>query len=108
MSCDAEKGEFIDHINGNGLYNRKINMRVITNKGNLTNFTRRNINNKSGYRNVAWIEDLGVWRVQLQLDGNNVKFGDFTDVHEAGKLAEELRNKYYGEVIEDETFFNAI
>jgi hypothetical protein len=48
-----------------------------------------------GYRNVSLIK--GKWVVQLQIDGKNTKLGSFDDVHEAGKFAEEMRQKYYGE-----------
>ena len=37
------------------------------------------------------------WVVQLQIDGKNTKLGSFDDVHEAGKFAEEMRQKYYKE-----------
>jgi hypothetical protein len=37
------------------------------------------------------------WVVQLQIEGKNERLGKFKDVHEAGKFAEEMRQKYYGE-----------
>lgn len=106
VDYSPDKGEFVDHINGNGLYNRKTNIRVITNKGNLTNLTRMNINNTSGYRNVCWIRDK--WVVQFMIDGKNKIIAKFDDVDEAGAYAEKIREEYYGKVIDEETFFNAI
>lgn len=37
------------------------------------------------------------YHVQLQINGKNKVLGKFSDVHEAGRFAEEMRQKYYGE-----------
>ena len=88
-------GKDVDHENNDTLDNRKSNMRVVEESNNSKNRKGRNRNNKSGYRNVSLIK--GKWVVQLQIDGKNKKLGAFDDVHEAGKFAEEMRKKYYGE-----------
>lgn len=88
-------GKDVDHENNNTLDNRKSNMRVVVESNNSKNRKGRNRNNKSGYRNVSLIK--GKWVVQLQIDGKNKRLGSFDDVHEAGKFAEEMRQKYYGE-----------
>lgn len=85
----------IDHKNHKTLDNRENNLVIKFAKGNLVNRGRINSNNTSGYRNVSWIK--GFWRVQLQVNGKNKLFPEkFTDVEEAGKFAEQMRNKYYG------------
>lgn len=88
-------GKDVDHENNDTLDNRKSNLRVVVESNNSKNRKGRNKNNKSGYRNVSLIK--GKWVVQLQIDGKNKKLGSFDDVHEAGKFAEEMRQKYYGE-----------
>lgn len=88
-------GKDVDHVNNDTLDNRKSNMRVVEESNNSKNRKGRNKNNKSGYRNVSFIN--GKWIVQLQVDGKNKRLGSFDDVHEAGKFAEEMRQKYYGE-----------
>ena len=87
----------IDHINNDTKNNRKYNLRKTIHKTNATNRKSRNINNKSGYRNVSW--NGSGWSVQLQIDGKNTTLKRFPkdQLEEAGKFAEEMREKYYGE-----------
>jgi hypothetical protein len=96
---DAKDNEYIDHKNFDTLDNRKLNFRYTENNLNLKNRKGKNSNNKSGYRNVSWISGENKWRVQLQINGKNTKLKDFSkdQVHEAGKFAKEMREKYYGE-----------
>ncbi len=85
-----------DHINHDTLDNRECNIRETTVAQNATHRKGINSNNKSGYRNVSWIN--GFWRIQLQINGNNHLFPEkFTDVDEAGAFAQQMRQKYYGE-----------
>lgn len=91
-----KKHEKVDHINGDTLDCRESNTRVCLNNQNTKNRKSKNSNNTSGYRNVSWIG--GYWRIQLQVDGKNKLFPEkFTDVDEAGKFAEQMRKKHYGE-----------
>ena len=77
--------------------NRKENLRVILPNENLRNRESRNINNKSGFRNVSW--DGHRWVVQLQINGKCVALGRFPyeQLEQAGLFAEQMRQKYYGE-----------
>lgn len=85
----------VDHEDQNPLNNRKYNLRVTSVANNIKHRKSKNSNNKSGYRNVCWIKNK--WIVQLQIDGKNTKLGSFDNVDEAGKFAEKMRQKYYGE-----------
>ena len=94
---DTDK--IVDHIEHDTLDNRKSKLRIIDNKHNLRNRKGRNNNNKSGYRNVSWSNGEQKWIVQLQVNGKNTCLGKFPkdQLEEAGKFAEEMRKKYYGE-----------
>lgn len=89
-------GKTVDHENHDTLDDRKNNLRVIEDSNNSKNRKSRNINNKSGYRNVSW--DGYNWVVRLQVNGENTVLGKFSknELEEAGKFAEEMREKYYG------------
>ncbi len=92
-------GKVVDHENHDTLDDRKSNLRISEEIRNARNRKGRNKNNKSGFRNVCWSKSENKWVVQLQIDGENTRFGRFAyeDLDKAGKLAEELRQKYYGE-----------
>ena len=89
----------VDHINHNPLDDRKSNLRVITVKQNSRYREGKNKNNKSGYRNVCWDKSYKQWKVQLQVDGKGKILGMFPEdkLEEAGRFAEKMRQKYYGE-----------
>lgn len=96
ISGETDSKIKIDHIDNNTFNNTEKNFRKTTQKLNLTNRRSKNSNNKSGHRNVSFI--LGFYRVQLQINEKNKLFPEkFTDVNEAGKFAEAMRIKYYGE-----------
>lgn len=89
----------IDHINRNIRDNRKCNLRLIDIQQNAMNRTKRNKNNKSGYRNVCWSKTEKKWIVQLSINKKTTCLGKFEydELEQAGKFAEEMRQKYYGE-----------
>lgn len=99
LNPDHDSNIVVDHINGNTLDNRRANLRVAQTDTNAMNRTRLNCNNQTGYRNVMFDKRKKKlpYIVQLQVNGKNTKFGAFDTPEEANTLAEELREKYYGE-----------
>ena len=87
----------VDHIEHNSLDNRKCKLREAEHTNNTKNRKSRNSNNKSGYRNVSW--NRSGWSVQIQINGKNTTLKRFkrNELEEAGKFAEEMREKSYGE-----------
>lgn len=92
---NTNKNEYVDHKNHNTIDNRKNNLRVTRNDKNTKNRKSKNSNNTSGYRNVSWVNNK--WIVQLQIKGKNKVLGKFDDINKAGKFAEKMRKKYYGD-----------
>jgi len=87
----------VDHIDPLAtLDNRECNLRIIERHKNSKNRKGKNSNNTSGYRNVLFDKRRDLWLVRLQIDKKGKTLGEFTDVHEAGRFAEEMRQKYYG------------
>ena len=97
MDITDSKRDVVDHLNHDTLDNRRDNLRVTTITDNSKYRKGKNTNNKSGYRNVCWLKDQSKYVVQLMVNGKNQRLGFFTDVEEAAKFAEQMREKHYGE-----------
>lgn len=94
---DTEGDDFyVDHINHNTLDNHLCNLRVIPHDKNSKNRSHRNSNNKTGYRNVFWNNSIQKYTVSLCHNYKEIHIGDFDDVEEAGRAAEDARKRYYG------------
>lgn len=87
LIMNAPDNTEIDHIDHNGLNNRKYNLRISSVDQNSKHRKSKNKNNSSGYRNVCWDKQNKYWKIQIQIDGKNTDMGHFDDVHEAGMTA---------------------
>ncbi len=56
----TDKNIVVNHINHNGLDNRKNNLRICTNSQNICNCLTSK-NNKSGYKGVYWSKERKKW-----------------------------------------------
>jgi hypothetical protein len=83
----AKKGEHVDHIDGNGMNNRRKNLRRTTRSGNERNRQQLNKNNTSGVSGVckAW---GGRWTVRLALGkrGADCKVATLDTLKEAAEV----------------------
>ena len=64
----------IDHVNGNGLDNRKENLRIVTNRENGQN---RHEITSSKYNGVRWHKASSKWEAQIKFNGKNRYLGVF-------------------------------
>ena len=88
------KGLVIDHINGNGLDNRIVNLRLTTNTGNIRN-CRLSKNNTSGVNGVWYHKQCKKWVAELMYNRKKISLGLFEDINDA-KLATESARKALG------------
>jgi len=65
----------VDHINFNGLDNRKANIRLCTAAENQAR--TKNARNKSGYRGVVWNEGRRAWESKISYKGKRLQLGFF-------------------------------
>jgi hypothetical protein len=71
-------GMIIDHIDGDGLNNRRANLRLATNTTNAQN-TRRRIDNTSGFKGVSWHPGERKWLAKIKVFGRAKHLGYFND-----------------------------
>ena len=84
------KGMKVDHINGNGLDNRKENLRIITSRENSqNNFSKRQNKATSIYPGVYWFKLRKKWRASFQCNGKSKHLGLFDSEEEASYKYEE-------------------
>lgn len=75
----------VDHINGDGLDNRRANLRLATVSQNASN-CRTPITNTSGYKGVSWSKKSRRWQSLIRFDGNRRFLGLYNtplEAHEA-------------------------
>ncbi len=90
------KGYIADHINRNGLDNRKKNLRVATQSQNARNALYPKKNCSSKYRGVWYSKRNKKWCVKIVFEGKRKQFGCFQDEKEAAKAYDAAAKKYFG------------
>ena len=93
----AEPDKVVDHINGNGLDNRKANLRVVSQEENNWNSARGMGQGKSKYKGVRYSSSKGIWRAALCSKGKQIHLGYFKDEAEAAKAYDNAAKLYRGE-----------
>lgn len=85
----------IDHINHNGLDNRKENLRMCNQSQNLGN-SRISKHNTSGMKGVCWDKRNKKWIVRIKIYGKNKHLGRFKDKNSAKNVYEKAAKQHFG------------
>jgi AP2 domain len=87
--------DYTDHENGNGLDNRRVNLRHATHEENMWN-RRQQRNNTSGHRGISRHKTRGKWQAQISYLGTIFYLGQYDDFSEAVAAYHEKRAKLHG------------
>lgn len=85
-----------DHRNGDGLDNRRCNLRSATVAENGRN-RRMSANNTSGFRGVYWRKSKGKWEASIGHLGRQPHLGAFDSAEEAARAYDEAARVLHGE-----------
>lgn len=88
-------GFMVDHINLNGLDNRRENLRLCTKAQNMMN-RDKTIRNQTGFKGVIWDSFCGLYKAQLKKGIKNYNLGRFKTAKEAARAYNEGAIKYHG------------
>jgi hypothetical protein len=87
---------YVDHINGDGLDNRRANLREVTNAQNHFNRAKSRIGS-SQYKGVCWHRARRRWRADIMRDGRSRTLGYFDDEEAAARAYDAAARELFGE-----------
>jgi hypothetical protein len=86
----------VDHINGNGLDNRRSNLRPATRADNSHN-CRIQVNNTSGFRGVSWCKRDQKWIAMIRSNVRQLNLGRFATAEEAARAYDAAAVRLHGD-----------
>lgn len=91
----TDKKVFCDHINGNKLDNRRLNLRICSKSQNQAN-RRGYKNNKSGFKGVYWDKVRGLFASEIRFNNQRFHLGRFASIIQAAKAYNVAALEYHG------------
>jgi len=85
----------VDHIDHNGLHNRKQNLRLCTFAQNCRN-TRRTAKSSSKYKGVCWNKRNRKWAAAIRFENKTYYLGYFDNELDAAKTYDEAARRLHG------------
>src|SRR5690606_21975431 len=89
------EGMEVDHIDRDGLNNRRSNLRLATHHQNAYNAQKRK--SRSGFRGVTWYAPYQKWVAVIMHQGKKHYLGYFDDPADGGRAYDEAARKLHGE-----------
>lgn len=88
--------EYADHIDGNGLNNRRSNIRLATASQNSMN-QKRNTQNTTGFKGVSFSKEKQLFRANITVQKRTKHLGYFRTAEEAHEAYKNAATIYFGE-----------
>ena len=99
----AVKGQKVDHRNGNGLDNRRANLRFCSQTQNLGN-SRLSSRNRSGFKGVSFDKRRNLWTADIQVNGKDIFLGYFRSPKHAALAYNGAARRLFGEFARPNSF----
>lgn len=90
----AGDGFEVDHADGNGLNNRRANLRICSASENQQN--RTSVRGSSAYKGVLRDRSHGCWKAKIVVDGKRFMLGSFTTEEAAARRYDQAAKAHFG------------
>lgn len=97
LGLEKNDGKIGDHINGNRLDNRKINLRIVTPAQNSMNRPTLLSSNTSGVTGVSWNKRQRKWHSYIWFNKKRIHLGYFENLDEAVDIRLKAEVTYFKE-----------
>jgi hypothetical protein len=89
--------QIVDHINGNGLDNRRSNLRITDRFGNARNSKKKpsRVNKHHPYKGITFAR--GRWCAQIKVGNRHIHCGYYSTPEEAAAAYDEAAKRFFGE-----------
>lgn len=95
LIVEAPAGSEVDHVDGNGLNNRRENLRCCTHQQNCRN--SRKHPGRSDYKGVCWEKRRGHWVAMIRTSQGRKHLGSFDSEKDAAEAYKLAARQYHGE-----------
>lgn len=92
---EVPEGMVVDHINHDGMDNRRANLRAATHSQNLCHRRKCPGQKSSKYKGVTWKKDNRKWQARIGFENKEIYLGCFRDEIDAAKAYDNAARKYH-------------
>jgi len=89
--------DIVDHANGDGLDNRRSNLRVTNRSMNAANTGKFGVDKTSDFKGVHWAKEIKRWRARIHMNGKTVSLGCFESESDAANAYNQAAIDHFGE-----------
>lgn len=97
LIVNPEVGQCVDHVNGNGLDNRRSNLRACSHQENMRNRRTTDVAGVSRFKGVYWEAKKRLWRARIAVDKKYKSLGRYKVEEDAARAYDRAARVYFGE-----------